>query len=60
MLRGGEKSAATPSLVDGLNPEQSVAVYRLANSLPAFKNLLQACDNPGTLSLYIRITIAGI
>ena len=47
LLRGGEKSAATPASVEGLSPEQSVAVHRLATTLPAFKELLKACQNPG-------------
>ena len=47
LLRGGEKSAAISSSVEGLSPEQSVAVQRLASALPAFKNLLSACQNPG-------------
>ena len=46
-MRGGEKSAAVPSDVHGLNAEQSVAVHRLVKSLPAFKNLIRACSGAG-------------
>jgi len=47
LLRGGEKVATTSTIVDGLTPEQSVGVQRLATSLPAFKNIMKACQNPG-------------
>jgi len=46
LMRGGEKSSTTPADIPGLSVEQTVAVHRLVNSLPAFKNLLKACDSP--------------
>ena len=53
LMRGGEKSATATAEVNGLSSEQSVAVHRLVSSLPAFKNLLKTCDNPGQKFYYV-------
>ena len=52
LMRGGEKVAAVPVTLPGLDPVQSVAIHRLCTSLPAFKNLMKACGNPG-LSVWL-------
>ena len=47
LLRGGEKGGiGQMASVPGLTEEQTVAVTRLASSLPAFKDLFTKCSNP--------------
>merc|ERR1711970_253925 len=47
LLRGGEKGGIGQlAPIAGLDDEQTVAVYRLVGSLPAFKNLVAKCSNP--------------
>merc|ERR1711892_186227 len=48
LLRGGEKGGIGQlAPIHGLTDEQTVAVYRLTTSLPAFKDLVAKCTNPG-------------
>merc|ERR1712106_804039 len=48
LLRGGEKGGIGQlAPIYGLTDEQTVAVYRLTTSLPAFKDLVAKCTNPG-------------
>ena len=47
LLRGGEKGVIGQlAPIAGLDDEQTVAVYRLAGTLPAYKNLVAKCSNP--------------
>merc|ERR1719481_1528091 len=47
LLRGGEKGGIGQlAPISGLTDEQTVAVYRLSSSLPAFKDLVSKCSNP--------------
>ena len=47
LLRGGEKGGIGQlAPIAGLDDEQTVAVYRLAGTLPAYKNLVAKCSNP--------------
>ena len=58
LLRGGEKGGIGQlAPIPGLTDEQTVAVYRLANSLPAFKDLVSKCTNPALATWLSQRTI---
>ena len=51
LLRGGEKEGIGQlAPIGGLDDEQTVTVYRLVRSFPAFTNLMAECSNPALVT----------